>query len=137
MSETDALVFANEMFYQAFTSCDLDALSDLWADDVDVACIHPGWSMLIGRESVLGSFDAILRGPAPPSITYTSVTPLLYGPFGIVTCYEIIEGQALAATNVFVKRAGKWRMVHHQAGPTEEYPEGDSDESGPSQNTIN
>jgi len=31
-------------------------------------------------------------------------------------CYEVLEGGFLAATNVFVREDGAWRMVHHQAG---------------------
>jgi hypothetical protein len=35
-----------------------------------------------------------------------------------VVCIEIIEGSALlAATNVYRRAGGAWRMVHHQASP--------------------
>jgi ketosteroid isomerase-like protein len=41
------------------------------------------------------------------------------GEVAIVTCYEGNGAQAphLAATNVFVLEQGRWRMMHHHAGP--------------------
>jgi hypothetical protein len=35
-----------------------------------------------------------------------------------VLCHEHVEQTALAATNVFVREGGGWKMVHHQAGPS-------------------
>ena len=33
-------------------------------------------------------------------------------------CFEEISGSFLIATNIFVREGGRWKMVHHQAGPT-------------------
>jgi len=36
----------------------------------------------------------------------------------LVLCREVLAGQGvLAATNLFVREAGAWRMVHHHSGP--------------------
>jgi hypothetical protein len=34
-----------------------------------------------------------------------------------VFCVEFVGGAALAATNLFKRVNGAWRMTHHQAGP--------------------
>ncbi len=41
----------------------------------------------------------------------------LFGEVGIVTCEEELDDGSLAATNMFVKEQGEWRLVHHQASP--------------------
>ena len=50
----DAVLFANEAFYRAFADRDIAAMEETWASEAPVACIHPGWSPVIGRERVLG-----------------------------------------------------------------------------------
>jgi len=34
-----------------------------------------------------------------------------------VLCAEVVPGGELAATNLFVREKGAWRMVHHHASP--------------------
>lgn len=68
MSDHQAILFSNEAFYQAFAERDMDAMDAIWADDDAVACIHPGWQPLEGREAVLESWRAILsNADSPPS----------------------------------------------------------------------
>ena len=46
MSETAAVLFANDAFYLAFATRDLSAMEALWAKACPVACIHLGDSVL-------------------------------------------------------------------------------------------
>ena len=48
----EAVLFANEAFYQAFAARDLAAMEEVWAHHCPVACIHPGWPPLHGRQAV-------------------------------------------------------------------------------------
>jgi hypothetical protein len=41
MSDTDAVLFANEAFYRAFADRDEEAMEDLWSATAQVACLHP------------------------------------------------------------------------------------------------
>ena len=50
MHDRMALLFANEAFYAAFAGHDYAAMEALWARHAPVACIHPGWGVLEGRE---------------------------------------------------------------------------------------
>jgi ketosteroid isomerase-like protein len=117
--ETEVLQ-ANETFYEAFTRRDVAAMSRLWADDVPVSCIHPGWTALDGRDAVMKSWQAILSGPNPPAIKCEQPMVHIHHDMAIVLCYERIGEELFAATNIFVRRQRKWRMVHHQAGHARE-----------------
>ncbi len=128
MPDREALLFANEAFYLAFADRDMAAMEEAWSQTAPVACIHPGWGVLIGRDDVLESWAAIIANPDSPDIRVHAPVTHLYGNVGFVVCYEEIAGQYLIATNIFVRDGSVWRMVHHQAGPTAAVP--DPDEEG-------
>ena len=118
MSDEDALLFANAAFYTAFAQGDMAAMVQLWSREWPVACVHPGWAPLIGYEAVMESWRGILAGPPP--IRAGRATAFPYGETGFVLCHEFLQDAVLAATNVFVREDGRWRLVHHQAGPVQE-----------------
>lgn len=109
---------ANAAFYQAFARHDGDAMDALWAREGQVACLHPGWEALLGREAVVKSWRRIfLAGGAPPSIRCEGASVHLLGGAALVICTEVLPGGALAATNLFVRERGQWRLAHHHASP--------------------
>ena len=61
-TEQDVLL-TNLAFYAAFAERDLEAMGELWASDADVACMHPGWPVLEGRDAVMESWSRILSNP--------------------------------------------------------------------------
>lgn len=104
----------NEAFYAAFRDGDYDTMAGLWAEVAPVACAHPGWAPLVGREPVMRSWRGILRGGAP-AVRCENARAHVLGEAAFVTCEEHIPGVRLVATNVFVQEDGAWRMVHHHA----------------------
>ncbi len=118
MSDLDAVLFANEAFYRAFADRDIAAMDALWAVSAPVCCIHPGWEAIYEREDVIAGWRAILTGASPPDIHCLSPRVYFYGEFAFVVCFEGIGGEHLIATNYFIREDGRWKMVHHQAGPT-------------------
>ncbi|HLJ21273.1 MAG TPA: nuclear transport factor 2 family protein [Stellaceae bacterium] len=116
-TESDALLAANLEFYRAFTSHDVPAMDRVWAMETPVLCLHPGWELLRGREAVMESWRRILTNPEAPRVVVHEDQAFLFGEVGIVTCEEELDGGSLAATNMFVKEQGHWRLVHHQASP--------------------
>jgi hypothetical protein len=115
-SEQFTVLFTNEAFYIAFAGRDLAAMDELWAKRSAVTCIHPGWLPLAGRVAVMESWQAILSSPSSPAIACWNASAHLLGEVAYVLCHEQLEHGYLAATNVFVREEGAWRMVHHQAG---------------------
>lgn len=114
-SPKDDVLAANGAFYAALAADDLDAMDRLWARGAPVACIHPGWDALLGRDAVMASWRAIFARGAPP-IRCADATPLVFGDAAVVLCHELLPGARLVATNMFVRENGAWRIVHHQAG---------------------
>lgn len=136
MSETDAVLFANEAFYRAFTDRDPAAMEAAWSAAEDISCIHPGWAPLLGRAEVLRSWLSILANPQSPSVTARQPRAFVNGDHAYVICYEEIAGEHLIATNLFRLEAEaeggrgrpRWRLVHHQSGPTQGSPEDTGEE---------
>src|SRR5262245_35991309 len=118
MTETElAVLGANDAFYEAFRDRDNERMDALWAHERQVTCIHPGWSVLVGRATVLSSWRAIFRGGGI-QIEAARAQAFVAGDTAYVICLEGAAGAppALIATNVFGLEGGAWRMVHHHAG---------------------
>jgi ketosteroid isomerase-like protein len=124
--ERDAVLFANEAFYQAFADRDLSTMERLWSRRESVACIHPGWTPIYGREQVIASWRGILANPRSPAIACRRPQVFMQGQSAFVVCFEEMDGAFLIATNVFLREADGWKLTHHQAGPVPA-PEGDDD----------
>jgi len=117
MSQETAVKFANEAFYAAFTNRDAEAMDAVWSELDAVSCIHPGWPPLTGRAAVMQSWHDILANPDAPAITCGQETAYVAGEMAYVICAEFLDGGQLVATNIFVREAGTWKLVHHQAAP--------------------
>jgi ketosteroid isomerase-like protein len=94
-------------------------MSELWSKHSKVACLHPGGRLLSGRPAVLASFRELLAAAPAWKMVSRDASVHLLGEAAFVTCLEANGDQPahLAATNVFVLEEGRWRMVHHHAGP--------------------
>jgi ketosteroid isomerase-like protein len=112
-----AVLQANEAFYAAFNHKDPEAMDTVWAQRDDVVCVHPGWNVLRGREPVIESWRGILTNPMQTRIVVGGAIATVLGNVAVVICRELVGGSPLAATNVFVREAGAWRLLHHQSGP--------------------
>lgn len=116
-SEKLAVIAANKAFYKAFRESDLDTLDALWAKDTKVSVIHPGWNAIIGREKVMHSWQRIIESGGAPPIYPVQPVVLFRDTSAVVLCYEKTGDSYLVATNIFVQEDGKWRIIHHHAGP--------------------
>ena len=111
-------------FYDAIARADLEALMALWADDEEIACIHPGAPRLQGHAAIRESWEAIFERGAvhiQPRNLHTSHNMLC----AVHNLIEEIKIPAEAgwqeahilATNVYLKTALGWRIVAHHASP--------------------
>jgi len=113
---------ANRDFYRAFSDGDFEAMSKVWAERAPASCLHPGLPALVGRAAVLESWQRILDPADGWEMSCRAARAHVIGEAAFVTCLEASGDRPahLAATNVFVLEDGRWRMVHHQAGPLSE-----------------
>jgi ketosteroid isomerase-like protein len=106
---------ANQAFYKAFAARDMAGMDSLWAKGVPVACIHPGWNVLRGRELVIASWRSILGSDSSPDVMCGNASAHVLGESAFVICEEQVADDVLIATNVFVRERGGWKLAHHQA----------------------
>ena len=118
MTDEAGPLFANEAFYAAFAAGNFDAMAALWAIESPVLCTHPGWRVLVGREIVLETWRLILSNGEGATVEFRDAEAHMYKAVAVVTCTEVIQGNALAASNIFVRENDQWLLVHHHAGPT-------------------
>jgi ketosteroid isomerase-like protein len=135
-----AVEAANAELYAAFEAGDIDRMSALWADTDDIACIHPGGTILRGRSTVLRSWSMIMANTSYIQFFLTDVEIGVIGNIAIVTCAEnILTAGAedadpgsfthpgrVVATNVFRRSGHDWRLLLHHGSPVFS-PEVDSD----------
>jgi ketosteroid isomerase-like protein len=116
-AEADAVIAANADFYRAFSERDLETMDALWAHESPVVCIHPGWNPLHTRDAVMKSWADILGNAGAPAISTDNATAVVQGNMAFVVCDELLQRAVLAATNVFVREDGAWKICHHHAAP--------------------
>ncbi len=122
MSDRDHLLFANDAFYTAFNAADGSAMARLWVAEGPCFCLHPGWPAVVGLEAVLKSWAGIFANGGGPALACRGASAEVVEGVGVVLCYEVLEGAVLAATNLFRREPGGWRLFHHQAGPCQAPP---------------
>lgn len=110
-----AVLAANEAFYAAFNTKNAAAMEECWARSFPVACTHPGWNAIEGREGVLDSWRAIMANPEQPKVFTGAAQAFVRGELAFVVCRELVSGTPLSATNVFVLEDGDWRLAHHHS----------------------
>ena len=129
--DEEAVIAANRALYRAFAAGDLAAMDALWAREKPVACIHPGGPVLESRAIILDSWAAIMTSPDRPTIQPQRVRAFLLGDIAFVTLYERLSHNCLAATNVFAREQGAWKLVLHQSGPGPAFARRDTAEGEP------
>jgi ketosteroid isomerase-like protein len=126
---------AEARFYDALREADIERLMEVWADDEEIVCVHPGGARLVGPAAVRAGFEAIFAHGAievqPEAVKRVqgmgSAVHSVQERIAIVTADGPRTGWVLA-TNVYMKIAERWRLVaHHASLGTTEAPAEDSD----------
>jgi ketosteroid isomerase-like protein len=119
----------NTGFYEAIESADLDTMRDLWLDDPDVVCVHPGTLPVRGSGPVGRSWALVMASTPYIQFFLTDVVVTVQDGTASVTCTENIltgdehtgpdafGGGRAVATNVFVRTPEGWRLWVHHASP--------------------
>ena len=125
---------AEAAFYEALEAGDLEAMMEIWAEDEDIVCVHPGGPRLAGFEQVRGSWAQILGSRQRLKVQLSNQVVLSGMMLAIHSAYEniTVEGEsrpraAVAATNVYLRTGKGWRMILHHGSPTPPEPRGSAE----------
>jgi len=116
---------ANNIFYQAMQSLDLARMENTWWHEDRVLCLHPGWELIVGWDKIKESWAGIFRSTVQLQVTISEPRICVVGDAAWVSCTEQVTSMMetdfttarVEATNIFVRRKGHWRMVHHHTTP--------------------
>ena len=112
-------------FYDALQSGDIAKLMACWADEEEIACIHPGGARAIGLADIRASFEtlfahgaAIDARPRCLARWHSSHTAVHH----LVESVRIMMSTGpttalVTTTHVFHRTAQGWRLVVHHASP--------------------
>ncbi|MCU1398140.1 MAG: uncharacterized protein JWN62_1249 [Acidimicrobiales bacterium] len=111
----------NQAFYDAHEARDLAAMGAVWEHSERSCCIHPGWPILRGWPLVEESWRRIFAGVGRNQFIITNEAVVVEGDVAWVSLDEnLVDGSVggtIAATNVFIRTGGVWKMVLHQGSP--------------------
>lgn len=117
----DEVLAANQAFYDAHEHRDLTAMAAVWEHADRAVCVHPGWPILRTWPVIEQSWRQILAGPGRNQFILTNEAVAIDGEMAWVTVDEnLVDGGmtgTVAATNVFVRTDGAWRLVVHHGSP--------------------
>ena len=121
-AEVEAVLEANQAFYDAFEARDINAMSELWEHSDRIVCTHPGWSTLRGWGLIAGSWFSLFGNTEHLQFIITNARVEIDGDIAWVVCDENILGSAsggtVAALNLFARRpGGRWFMIGHHGSP--------------------
>lgn len=131
---------AEQAFYAAMATGDLEGMMRLWADDDAIVCNHPGGPRLIGLHAIRASFRDIFSNGGV-RIETAELQAFRTTDVAVHSLIERIsvEGQGgseiieVIVTNVFVRVGAAWRILVHHAGVFDGPDDADldTDEDGP------
>jgi hypothetical protein len=115
-------------YYKAFRNLNIEAMQQVWLDDHEVYCIHPGGAVQSGYQQVVGSWARIFDGAQAPEVTISILSRMKGNGIAVHLVEELIgQGESAAvvlATNVYRQGARGWRMVSHHGGLSPRQPDG-------------
>ena len=125
LSEQEAVLAANQAFYNAFSQRDIKSMRLVWWQGSTSLCIHPGSRVLTGWESIQSSWESIFKNTDLMEIDVEVVKVEIDQAFAYVVVEETVlqssQGRKLKAqsiaTNLFQKMAQKWYLIHHHGSP--------------------
>ncbi len=115
---------AEDAFYAAFIKRDVHAMMSVWAEDEDIACIHPLSPMTTGVAAVRASWESIFRHSPPMKFMINEKSRLEDSKLAVHIVEEHIHVNneparpPVLATHVYRLTDNGWRMILHHASPS-------------------
>jgi uncharacterized protein (TIGR02246 family) len=113
-----------EAFYEALEAGDVETVMQLWSEDEEVVCVHPGGIRAVGVSAVRATMQNILSNggidirptevrihqSATMAVHHLIEQVLINGDRGT----EVVQ---IAATNIYVNGPSGWQLYLHQSTP--------------------
>ena len=111
---------AEAAFYEALEAGDLEAMMEVWADDEEVVCVHPGGPRIAGYEQVRDSWARILSSGERLKVDLSEQVCLQGVMVSLHSLHESVsqgdeQRQVVVTTNVYLRTGGGCRMIAHHA----------------------
>jgi len=127
---TQPMLFASaeeceQAFYEALENADVESMAELWLQDDEVCCTHPGTARLVGYQAVRSSWALLLEaGPLPVrTLARHSFESATLTVTSLIEEIAVLQGSVrklvhVLASNAFVKTPAGWKMVMHVGAAT-------------------
>ncbi len=120
---------AEAAFYEALEAGDLEAMMEVWAEDEDIVCVHPGGPRLAGYDEVRSSWAQIFGSGQRLNVQVSNQVVLSGMMLAVHSVHEniLVQGESrprapVAATNVYLRTGNGWRMILHHGSPAPQAP---------------
>ncbi len=115
---------AEDAFYTAFSSGDLNAMRGIWLDADYTSCVHPMGNRLSGTTAILKSWETILKNTTDIMIEISDLGIHSLQQLAVHTLTENIHSldtpeqiHRFLATNIYKQTADGWKLILHHASP--------------------
>ena len=120
-SMIEGVLAANQAFYDAHEQRNSAGMAAVWEHDDRAVCVHPGWPILRTWPVIEQSWRQIFAGPGRNQFILTNQAVAIDGDIAWVTLDEnLVEGGmtgTVAATNMYVRTDGVWKLIFHHGSP--------------------
>jgi ketosteroid isomerase-like protein len=124
-SQEEQVLEANQHFYTAVQEMSVEQMEAIWLQEPYVRCLHPGWNILEGWETIRESWQQIFEESSFMRVVIGVQSVRVEENIAWVCCTEKIstvgenrfESTYIQSTNLFEQRGGGWYIVHHHASP--------------------
>ena len=120
---------AEAAFYEALAAGNLEAMMEVWAEDEELVCVHPGGPRLVGFDQVRASWAKMLGAGQRLQVQISDPVYMQGMMLSVHSLHEVIavpgqtRAQAVVTTNVYLRTGTGWRMVAHHASPVPQAPQ--------------
>ncbi|HUN57734.1 MAG TPA: nuclear transport factor 2 family protein [Candidatus Binataceae bacterium] len=133
MSDQEAIIEANQAFYRAFESLEIERMEAIWLCEPRIVCIHPGWRRLSGWGPVMDSWTRIFDNVFEMKFELGEIDVMAGSDLAVVVVeenltqrgYDGASRSQVLSTNVFELVGNKWMMVLHHGSPVMAPPDTD------------
>ena len=115
---------AEAAFYEALEGGNLDAMMEVWAEDEEIVCVHPGGERLVGYAAVRAAWAQIMASGQRLRVRLSDQSVLSGMMIVVHSLHENISVEGarrpsvpVVVTNSYLRTGNGWRMIVHHASP--------------------